>query len=117
MTARPRAQSGAKPRRQPSRSTTGSVAGTPRAPLPRLRLPDGSRSVQSPWVWRGFLFMSLIALGLCLTLALNGHLLYAGAWAFITAGWFAIAMWLWRQHLTQDQVPHEPTTARGGLGR
>lgn len=106
MTARPTA------RRQPSRSATRPVQA--RA---QLRLPDGSRSVQSPWVWRGFLFMSFIAFGLCLTLALNGHLLYAGAWAFVTAGWFAIAMWLWRKHLTHDQVPHESTTGRGGRRR
>jgi len=65
----------------------------------RFRLPDGSRSVQSPWVWRGFLFMSLIALGLGITLVTGRQLLYAAAWAVIAIGWLAIAMWLWRQHL------------------
>ena len=35
----------------------------------RIRLPDGSRSVSSPWVWRGMLFLSLIALGLCISFA------------------------------------------------
>ena len=69
---------------------------------PRIRLPDGTRSVQSPWVWRGFLFMSLIGLGFCLTLATGGHYVYAVAWAMITAGWFAISMWLWRRHLQSD---------------
>jgi hypothetical protein len=68
----------------------------------RVRLPDGSRSVQSPWVWRGFLFMSLIALGLCLTFLAGHQVFYAGAWAVITAGWFAIAMWLWRRHVQFD---------------
>jgi len=64
-------------------------------------------------VWRGFLFMSLIALGLCLTLALGGRLLYAAAWAFVTAGWFAIAMWLWRRHLTEPTPPPAAAATRG----
>jgi hypothetical protein len=67
-----------------------------------LRLPDGSRSVQSPWVWRGFLFMSLIALGFCITFAVGGQLFYGGAWGFITVGWFSISMWLWRKHIRDD---------------
>jgi hypothetical protein len=79
-----------------------------------VRLPDGSRSVQSPWVWRGFVFMSLIALGLCLTLGLRGRLLYAGAWAFVTAGWFGIAMWLWRKQLAEDQERHASAPGPGG---
>jgi hypothetical protein len=82
-----------------------------------MRLPDGSRSVQSPWVWRGFLFMSLIALGLCLTLALNGRPLYAAAWAFVTAGWLGIAMWLWRRHLAEDSMRQTTPQNRGGLRR
>ena len=68
----------------------------------RLRLPDGSRSVQSPWVWRGFLFMSLIALGLCITFVSGGETFYTAAWAIITAGWFGISMWLWRRHVLDD---------------
>ena len=72
-------------------------------PEPRLmRLPDGSRSVQSPWVWRGFLFLSLIALGLFLSFATGHHVILATAWGLITIGWFCIAMWLWRKHLQDD---------------
>ena len=67
-----------------------------------FRLPDGSRSVQSPWVWRGFLFMSLIAFGLCLTFASGRQLFFAVAWGVITAGWFTISMWLWRKHVRDD---------------
>lgn len=67
-----------------------------------LRLPDGSRSVVSPWVWRGFFFLSLIALGLCLVLFAGGRTLFAVAWAIITVGWFTVSMWLWRQHLRLD---------------
>lgn len=81
----------------------------------RIRLPDGTRSAQSPWVWRGFLFMSLIAFGLCLSLALSGQRLYAIAWGFITVGWFAIAMWLWRRHLAGNLMP--PDAQRGGRRR
>jgi hypothetical protein len=74
------------------------VASKPR----RITLPDGSRSVQSPFVWRMFVFMSLIALGLCITLASVGNTLFAAAWAVIAAGWFAVGMWLWRRHVRDD---------------
>jgi hypothetical protein len=57
-----------------------------------------SRSVRSVWVWRGFLIMSLVALGVVIILAGNGKTGFAIAWAVIAAGWFATAMWLWRQH-------------------
>ena len=60
---------------------------------PRFRLPDGSRSAQSPWVWRGFLFLSLIALGLSLTFAAGAQTFYTVSWAVIAAGWFTTAMW------------------------
>jgi hypothetical protein len=65
----------------------------------KLRLPDGSRSVQSLWVWRGLFLMSLIALGLCLTLLAGGHTTFAALWGVIAVGWFAISMWLWRQNV------------------
>jgi hypothetical protein len=72
-----------------------------------VRLPDGSRSVQSPWVWRGFFFMSLIALGVCLTFISGGQAGYGVAWAVITVGWFAISMWLWRKHTRYDDAEWE----------
>ena len=73
------------------------------APGERLfRLPDGSRSVQSPWVWRGFTFMSLVAFGLFLSFVTGNHPMLAAAWGFITVGWFSIAMWLWRKHVRDD---------------
>ncbi len=78
------------------------------------RLPDGSRSVQSPWVWRGFLFMSLIALGLCLSFATAGLVLFAVAWAVITVGWFAVAMWLWRKHIHDDDLAWQQERRRNG---
>jgi hypothetical protein len=67
-----------------------------------FRLPDGTRSVQSPWIWRGFLFLSLIAFGLCLSFVFADRVFYAASWGFITAGWFAISMWLWRRHVRDD---------------
>jgi threonine/homoserine/homoserine lactone efflux protein len=70
----------------------------------RLRLPDGTRSAQSPWVWRGFLFMSLIALGFCLILAAGGDTLYAVAWGAITLSWLGFSMWLWRKNIRFDEV-------------
>lgn len=67
-----------------------------------VRLPDGSRSVQSVWIWRGFFFLALIGGGLTISFAASGRILFAAAWAFITAGWLAIAMWLWRQHVRYE---------------
>jgi hypothetical protein len=55
--------------------------------------------VASVWVWRGMFFMSIIALGLCLTFAVGRRPLLALAWAVIFLGWFGISMWLWRRHL------------------
>ena len=79
----------------------------------RLQLPDVSRSVKSPRVWRGFLFMSFIAFGLCLSFFLGGLVVYAAAWAVITAGWFAVAMWLWRKHVHADDMAWQ-ARQRGG---
>jgi hypothetical protein len=73
----------------------------------RFRLPDGSRSVQSPWVWRGFAFMSIVAFGFALIFAVGHEYLYAACWAFITAGWFAISMWLWRKHIRDDDLAYQ----------
>jgi hypothetical protein len=78
-----------------------------------VRLPDGSRSVQSPWVWRGFFFMSLIALGVCLTFVSGGQAGYGLAWAVITVGWFTISMWLWRKHTRYDDAEWETQKRRG----
>jgi hypothetical protein len=61
--------------------------------------------------------MSLIAFGLCLTLALDGQLGYAVAWAAVTLGWFTIAMWLWHKHLAEDAAPPTPTQRQGGRRR
>jgi hypothetical protein len=70
----------------------------------RVSLPDGSRSVQSPFVWRLFVFMSLIGLGLCITLAAAGRTTFAAAWAIIAAGWFTVGMVLWRRHVRDDDA-------------
>jgi hypothetical protein len=53
-------------------------------------------------VWRGFFFMSLIAGGLTITFFSEHHTFYALAWAFVTAGWFTLSMWLWRRHVRDD---------------
>lgn len=62
-----------------------------------------SRSVRSPWVWRGFLMMSIVAVGVVIILLGNGLTTLAIAWAVIACGWLAVAMWLWRQHTRLDQ--------------
>jgi hypothetical protein len=78
----------------------------------RIRLPDGSRSVQSPWVWRGFFFMSLIALGLFVSFASGGKGFLAVAWGVITIGWFSISMWLWRKNVLLDRQEQAATRPR-----
>jgi Flp pilus assembly protein TadB len=60
--------------------------------------PNQSRSVQSGWIWRGFLMLSLLAVGVIIIMAGNHHTTLAILWAVIAAGWFAISMWLWRKH-------------------
>jgi hypothetical protein len=62
-----------------------------------------SRSVKSVWVWRGFFLMSLLAIGIAIILGANHHATFAILWGVIAAGWFAIAMWLWRQHTRMNQ--------------
>lgn len=68
----------------------------PHAPSPSFA---ESRSVQSPWIWRGLLLMSLVALGLCFTLLVGGNITFGAMWGVIAVGWFGFSMWLWRQHL------------------
>ena len=64
---------------------------------------EESRSVRSVWVWRGFLLMSLIAVGFTILLASNGDTSFAIMWGVIAAGWFAISMWLWRMHSNMEE--------------
>ncbi len=66
-----------------------------------------SRSVRSVWVWRGFLMMSLIAAGITIILASNGATNFAVMWGVITAGWFGIAMYLWRLHSKAEEEEYE----------
>jgi len=51
--------------------------------------------------------MSLVALGFCIIFAIGDEVLFAAAWGFITAGWFAIAMWLWRKHVVDDDLAYQ----------
>jgi hypothetical protein len=63
---------------------------------------DQSRSVQSVWVWRAFLMMALVAVGIAILLATNHDNTYAIGWGVIAAGWFGISMLLWKKHLDQN---------------
>ena len=71
-----------------------------------------SRSVRSVWVWRGFLLMALVAAGITIILAGNGKTTYAVLWGVITAGWFAIAMALWKMHSTQEEQEYRKLLGR-----
>lgn len=57
-----------------------------------------SRSVRSPWAWRGYFLVSLMFVGVAIILDGNHHQTFAVLWVVIAAGWFAASMWLWRQH-------------------
>ena len=81
-----------------SESRSGSGLGGARRRLSEVHLPDGSRSVQSPWVWRGLLFLALIAGGLAIALLTTGSTVFGVLWVVIALGWFGISMWLWRKH-------------------
>jgi hypothetical protein len=59
---------------------------------------EESRSVRSAWIWRGFLVMSMVAVGIAIIMAGNGHSTLGIEWGVIAAGWFAISMWLWKKH-------------------
>jgi len=59
---------------------------------------EDSRSIRSVWIWRAFLLLSLVAVGIVIIFATNGKTAYAAAWGVIAFGWFAISMWLWRKH-------------------
>jgi Na+/proline symporter len=78
------------------------------------RLPDGSKSVQSVWVWRGFFFMSLIALGLAISFHEQGLGFYEVTWGVIAVGWFALSMWLWRKHVRDDDDARAAAQKSGG---
>jgi hypothetical protein len=71
-------------------------------PAAKYQLPDGTRSVQSVWIWRGFFFMSLIAVGIAIGLFQTKLTFYASMWTVIAIGWFTISMWLWRKHVRDD---------------
>lgn len=65
-----------------------------------------SRSVRSAWIWRGFVMLALVALGIAILLGTSHrHTSYAIAWLVIAAGWFGIAMWLWRMHSRYMKEP------------
>jgi hypothetical protein len=57
-----------------------------------------SRSVRSGWIWRGFLMLALLAIGVAIIMGANHHAALAVMWLVIAGGWFAVAMWLWRMH-------------------
>ena len=83
-----------------------SVAAPTRATLQpvkddRFSLED-SRFVRTTWVWRSFLMLSMVGIGIAIIFAGNGKSLLAVLWVVISLGWFAFAMGLWRKHTKLD---------------
>ena len=90
-----------KPPARPGAGTQGRVTprkgATPPATNPSWEVGE-SRHVRSAWIWRGFLVLSLVAIGVAIIMGANHHGTLAALWVVIAAGWFAISMWLWRMH-------------------
>lgn len=90
-------QSRAMAKRPNGRVTPPKGAKPKKVEAPKWEVRD-SRSVRSGWIWRGFLMLTLFALGIAIIMVGNHHAGLAVLWLVIGAGWFATAMWLWRQH-------------------
>jgi hypothetical protein len=54
--------------------------------------------VRTGWIWRGFLVLTLLAVGVAIIMEANHKATLAILWVVIAGGWFATAMWLWRLH-------------------
>lgn len=90
-----------------ARKPTGRVT-LPKGAAPKARptkpakgekwIVQDSRSVRTPWIWRGFLALAMLAVGVALILNGNHHGTLAVLWLVIAAGWTATALWLWRKH-------------------
>jgi hypothetical protein len=83
---------GAAPTRRQPRATLAPVKDDNRFSL------EESRFVRSAWVWRAFLLLSLMAIGVAIIFAGNGKTLDAVLWVVIAVGWGAFAIGLWRKH-------------------
>jgi len=78
-------------------ATSAPTAPSAKEPSPKWDVQD-SRSVRSGWIWRGFLILTLLALGVAIIMAGNHHPTLAIFWVVIAVGWLVTSMWLWRQH-------------------
>jgi hypothetical protein len=63
---------------------------------------EDSRFVRSVWVWRAFLLLSLVGVGVAIIFATNGKTTDAILWLVIAGGWFLFAMGLWHKHNKLD---------------
>ena len=84
----------------PRKGVTPPAAGRKRTEKWEVR---DSRSVRSPWVWRAFLMMTLLGIGVAIIMGANHHGTLAALWVVIAAGWFGISMWLWRMHRSEER--------------
>lgn len=87
--------------RKPTGRVTPRKGARPAPPGPsqteRWQVRD-SKSVRSGWIWRGFLMLALLAVGVAIIMVANHHSSLGIAWGVIAVGWLAISMWLWRMH-------------------
>jgi hypothetical protein len=76
----------------PPSSTAGGLAEPPQLGI----------AVMSSWGWRILAVFTLVALGLTITFALDGHTAFAVIWLVITGAWGFFSLVLWRRHLAWD---------------
>jgi len=68
-------------------------------------------AVISSWGWRILAVFTMLAFGLTITFALDGHTGYAVLWLIVTAAWGFFSLVLWRRHLAGPEL--RTTTAQG----
>ncbi len=85
-------------RKPTGRVTPRKGAGVPAPAQPEKWEVEESRSVRSGWIWRGFLMLAMLAVGVAIIMAGNHHPTLAILWGVIAIGWFGFSMWLWRKH-------------------
>jgi hypothetical protein len=86
--------------------SVGAGVPAPAAPVAsvgsRAEPPTLGPAVMSSWGWRILAVFTMVALGLTITFALDGHTAFALVWFIITAGWGFFTVVLWRRHLAWD---------------
>jgi hypothetical protein len=69
----------------------------------RYFVPNGG-AARSAWAWRGFLAMSILALGVTIVLLGLGLDFFAILWLVIALGWFGVSLWRRRMDVQRSSA-------------